>query len=277
MSRCRAFVAIALLVSSAAGCASIATGDPTVPREPGRSGLHAPSDQVVFQVSSGGGYVPYAVAMGARPALTIYGDGRAFTLRESRTYLGAPPGLARGSVPVATLRRLAGRAARSGLFGHIDLGTPQVTDLGSTTVIFRPGTAAAQQASAYALSFRDADGGLTAIQRQWRADLRDLIKELTAAVRHPGGSEWLPASIDVTEPVSDSAASGTPRAWPGPVPERLLALHRGGGRCGVLSGAGARRVYLAARINSGTRWRVAGRVRQLIVRPLLPGERGCRA
>lgn len=258
--------AAVLAVLFLAGCASSAGG---TRRDPGPP----PPGQVVFQVTTDGGYEGYATALARRPALSVYADGRVLRAATSRTSTGAPAGLTTGTVAPGTLRRLVDEARRSGLFDGADLGVPQVTDLATTAVTFRPGTGPSRRVAAYALELTAADGRLTTAQRVHRAQLRRLIDELGRAVRT--GTEYRPARVDVTEPAVRGVRRDGARPWPGPRPDGLLTRTRAGGRCGVLTGDTATRVYRAARGAPGIAWTVGGGVRPLVVRPLLPGERGC--
>lgn len=254
------------------GCASAIDGPPSGPPRHDRP----PAGQIVFQDETGGGFVPYEYTLTNRPWLTIYGNGDAYVISDPDGSAQFPVAFRRGQVSATRLDALVDEAGRSGLFDHADFGTPYVTDLGTTRMTFRPGRSPAHSAQAYALSFTEGDGDLTPRQRANRAALRALEHRLRDSVVFPDGpaTEWAPARIDVTE-VEDTSAHDTAVPWPGPDPSTLLTTHTSRGACGMVTGADAARLYRAAREHNDTRWTVDGTERILIVRALLPGERGC--
>lgn len=230
---------------------------------------------MVFQVSHGASMVGPDVYLAARPTVTIYGSGDAYVIprAENSWYAGGPVALARGTVPMAELRTLVRDAANQALFDHADYGTAQVTDAGDSAFTFRPGRAAAHALTVYALDTDEADSTLTSQQAANRQALRTFERRLRSSVVRL--KPWLSRRVDVTE-VSDSGLVGADRAltWPGPPLDPLLTAHQRG-RCGVLSGQVAQRVYLAAVRHATMRWLDHGTGRTLVLRALLPGEAGC--
>ncbi|WP_460604456.1 hypothetical protein [Jatrophihabitans fulvus] len=256
-----------------AGCSSAVPGRPSADPPPE---LTAPAGQVVFQVTAAGGYVPSDYRTASRPAVTVYGDGRAFVLDPTprRSWSGQPVQLQRGTVDRAALRDLVADAHRSGLFDDVDFGDPRITDLGTTAVTFRPGAAPAAKASAYALGYEDDDvTGLDDRQRLLRAELRRFIGRLQDGVT--GATAWRPDRVDVR--VAEGEPDGSPRPWPGPDLSRVLGNVRtnGGPVCGVLTGDDAGRVFTAARDSGDITWTDGARTVALVVRALLPGEPAC--
>lgn len=272
-----ASIAAILLVGTSA-CSSVLPGrpgsdPPTFDPDPG---------QVVFQVRGGvGGLAPANYYLGSRPTVTIYGNGDAYVVRETvdhRSYPGRPIAFVKGTVPGATLRDLVRDAARSGLFDGADYGEVQITDVGDTSVTFRPDRRPARRVSVYALDIDSADDSLAPHQRLNRQALRVLEHRLADSVVTPDAQEpapWPPTRVDVTAPHPGGSDADDPAApWPGPALDRLLTSHQRG-RCGVLSGRDAQRVYLAARQHGTTHWREGTTDRTLVIRALLPGEAGC--
>jgi hypothetical protein len=265
--------AVALLAS---GCASstggAGVGGGTQSQPPG-----LPAGLVVFQVETSGGFVPIDYALGGRPSLTIYGDGTAFTVVEDDTYHPVIA-LQQGSVDADTLGALIEAAGSSGLFGDVDFGTPGVTDLGTTTLSFRPQPGAAQRASAYALGFDD-DGpssGLSAEQQNRRHALSALIKDLVESVTYPtAGGSWTPNRVEVLDLSDSSPNDAHPTQWPGPDLSAVLTLKTANGPCGEVSGADAAAVFSAARDARSSAWISDDRTYHLVVRALLPGESAC--
>jgi hypothetical protein len=264
------------MVLAVAGCASSAGNEPgggeTSAPPPG-----LPAGLVVFQVETSGGFVPIDYALGSRPTLTIYGDGTAFVTKDEDTYHPVVA-LRLGSVDSDRLAELIDAADSSGLFGDVDFGRPGVTDLGTTTLAFRPRPGAPRTASAYALGFGDGDGasGLSMEQQARRHALSALIGDLVDSVTVPaGGGTWTPDRVGVTEltdsPTNDKQAT----AWPGPDLTALLSEHTKTGPCGELSGADAAAVFAAARAATSSTWTDEGKTYHLVIRALLPGEPAC--
>jgi hypothetical protein len=266
-----------LAVGVAAGCASRHEGTPTfIPTL-----TELPAGQAVFQLyASGGGFEPLGATIARRPSLTIYGDGTAYVMADlSQSQIGGAPWVLRkGRVPTPTLTRLAEDAAGSELFAGADFGTPQITDLGDTTLGFHPDRTPERMASAYALQVTDADEHLTGTQATNRRALRTFIDRLQDAVALPDSPDrgrWTPDRVDVIERTGTSSGGAEPIPWPGPALPGLLTARSRFGGCGILSGPAAAKLYAAARAHDSTRWTVGGVEKAIIVRALLPGEKGC--
>lgn len=226
---------LALLVPALAGCAAILPGGGHVDAP-----APAPAGQVVFRVEPElGGLAPAAAFRSARPLVTVYGDGTAFTAEPGRS----PDTvwiLRRGHVDGADLRRLTERAQRSGLFAGADFGEPRITDVGTTVATFHPAGAPARRIAVYALGIDDIDDQLAPIQRAHRAVLRSFLREISGVVR--GEREWTPDRVELVGP---------------------------GERCRAVTGAEAGRLYRAA-LTAPTPDRSSP-----VLRGLLPGELAC--
>lgn len=227
--------------------------------------------QVVFQLGYLPGFTGPAGYLGARPSVTVYGNGDAYLIAAGE---GTDPGaVMKGTVPVAALGDLVRDAHSSGLFDGADYGTVPIVDAGGTRFTFRPDRAAAHTVTVQALDIDDEDDTLTWLQRTHRQALRRLEQRLRDSVVNP--TAWLPSRIDVTAVSDGTSDASTPvRPWPGTPLDALLTVHPRG-RCGVLAGPDARRVYHAARRHGPTRWLDSGTTFTLVIRALLPGEPGC--
>lgn len=270
-------IALSALAVVVAGCASSAgtgtgAGGGTGSPEPG-----LPADLVVFQVETSGGFVPIDYALGGRPTLTIYGDGTAFTTVDEDTYHPVVA-LRQGSVDAATLDQLIDAASSSGLFGDVDYGMPGVTDLGTTTLTFRPQAGGRQSASAYALGFGDGDSlsGVSTAQQELRHALSRMITDLVQSVDYPAdGGSWTPTHVEVTKLTGSPVDDLHTTPWPGPDLTSLLTSTTGNGPCGELSGADAATVFDAARAERSSSWTAENKTYHLVIRALLPGEVAC--
>lgn len=270
-------VVAVLFVVSACGAEPIAGpagGPDTTTTNPPPGEL--PADQVVWQVESGGGLVPMETTAASVPVVTIYGDGRVFVATWPRPR--GPARLQAAKVDAGDLAAFLAEAERSGLFQQepVEMGDPQVTDLGTTAALLHT-TGAARRVSAYAFG-NDFDDGLTVDQRARRHELGRLLDAGRAL--GAGARPWHPDRVRITD-VSDLSDRGpdpgSEPPWPGPAlaafPTDRDAFP---GPCLVVADATAPALYDAALANPGTTWQVGGQVRSMVVAPLLPGSEGCR-
>ncbi len=234
------------------------------------------ADQVIWQVQTGGGFVPYSVAATDVPELTVFGDGRAYVAaHDDQRDSDHPVSILLGTIPDAGLAALVSGAEASGLFERddTDFGDPQVTDLPSTTVTFQ-GTGGAHTVGAYALG--DAfDDDLPEAQQQRRRALTDLIDAAERLVQD--AEPWVPDRVRVTD-VSESGVRSTPSVtWPGPAFAELYPEPSPGtaSRCAAVTGAHAAAVFEAAQGNDGIWWVQGGEDRALVVAAVVPGEEVC--
>jgi hypothetical protein len=268
-------IAISAITLAIAGCASSAGQGTPVGGGTGTEVPGLPAGLVVFQLETSGGFVPIDYALGTQPTLTIYGDGTAFATVDEDTYHPVVA-MRKGSVDADTLDQLIEAASSSGVFGDVDYGMPGVTDLGTTTLDFRPQEGKPLSASAYALGFGDGASGLSADQQEQRHALSALIHDLVESVTYPAdGGEWTPTHVEVMD-LADSPPGDTPStAWPGPDLTSLLTLHADTRRCGELFDAEAATVFSAARAAKSSSWTADNKTYHLLVRALLPGEVAC--
>lgn len=282
-------VALALL----GACAQRGDVDGPGSGPPADPPLAAEAEDIVFQVTTGGGFVALDVHLTTMPSLTVYGDGRALVAEPGQ---GWSPGdmvpVAEGRVDDGEMDALVGAAQSSGLFdGDVpDFGSPAITDVGGTTVTFDDGHGAAATVDAYALDEYGDDysheSNLDDGQRERRRALRGLITAAEDAV--DATTPYRPDRLRVFDmtgygSISDDSRDGSAADWLGPDFAALFADADDADDddfdppCAVVDGADVTAVAdAAAGRATGTRWRDAsGDVRPLVLRPLLPGESDC--
>ena len=243
-----------------------------------------PADQVVWQVDTGGGFVPYAFVAADVAEVTIYGDGRIFVsvprdLAETASEL-VPRAvqLALGTVPQAELREFLDDVTASGVVDEsIDFGELMVSDLPSTTVRV-DGFDGPAEVSVYALTL-DFEDGLTGPHQQARSELNDLIEQsrLLADDVEP----WVPDRVEVIDlAIPDGPPSVETTEWPGPPFVDVFGTDEpdatsDGPRCAELAGDSAAEVFAAALVADQPFVDGSGAELQVVVKALLPGEDAC--
>ncbi|MBX3314300.1 MAG: hypothetical protein KF906_08260 [Actinobacteria bacterium] len=271
--------------SSSEGRSPIEPIDTTIPED--ASAARFPKDQIVWQVHTAGGLVPEVSWAAQRPTLTIYGDGRAFIVAPGldRRY-DQPIELRSGTVARDDLAVFVAQAEASGLFEpDVDLGTPDVTDMATTTVVLHGG-GDPQSVSAYALGGRfDADLSDDLVRR--RETLRRLLSSAEALVDEP--EAWTPSRVRVLRLADDATYEAKPDAdpdaeppeWSGPDLDAFGALASGSDGsetvlgCTEVDGSAAGDLFDAAKDNPLPRWKVGGIERTIVVVALLPDEPAC--
>jgi len=246
-----------------------------------------PRDQIVWQARTTGGLVPQVAWAAQRPSLTIYGDGRFFVAAPGLDRrFDQPIQLRHGTVDREDLAVFVAQAQASGLFdADVELGSPDVTDMASTTVLLH-GTGDAVRISAYALGGRfDTDLPSDAVRN--RETLRRLLSSAEELVPEP--ASWSPTRVRVLrlpddatfEPKPDADPDAEPAVWPGddpttfdqPAPADIGSTSILG--CTEVTGAAAGELFDAALGNPLPTWDVGGHVRTIVVVALLPDEPAC--
>lgn len=254
-----------LAAGGLAGCGAGGDSDPVDP---------LPADRLVFGVSGGGsGFSPPIFAALQSPYLVVYGSG--LVLRADDGPLRAVPSrYVRAQVDPVRVARFVADVERSQVLQG-DLGSPQVTDLGSTRVWVH-GAGERQQVTPYAFD-EQFDEYLPWPARRRRRRLRAVIAEAGALVGDAGGA-YVPPRVVVLEQLADEDDRSSAPRWPGPTPATFLhrptGYVRGALACGALTGDAAATVYAAALDNPEQRWLVGDTVRVLAVNPL-PVEIDC--
>lgn len=230
----------------------------------------------VIRISVGGGFSPYGADFAAVPTLVL-ADGTAFTGGAITLEYPGPPIL-----PVTTGRLsrqqvdgLLDAAKAAGLTRTRDYGQPGVTDVGTTTIsVVIDGTTSTT--AVYALGYEGGPGdGLTAAQREARADVAEFVREVGDAVSAAATGSFEPTAYQVLATPSQPASSyedPKPNELDWPVPAKPLAE----GPCQDLTGADAAAFRSAlGKASQITVWRSGGRDWQVIARATLPGDDPC--
>lgn len=258
-----------------------ATSTTTTPTGPGGGSGPGP-DEVVWQETTSGGFVPEAYTATEVPAVTIYADGRIFVQRAvPDATAGHPAELEQGQIADGDLQAFLSSAEASGLFGgDVDFGTLGITDQASTSVSLRT-VGRARTIDVYALGFALPTGdpesiGLSPGQVTRRTDLTELL----ATATNLGGDRkaYLPERIRATSfgPIGVTDETGEPLPWPGPAFTQFPEPTNGSASsCLVIEGKDARVVYKTALEAGTTAWTDNGETRTVVVAPLLPGQEGC--
>lgn len=210
------------------------------------------SDRVVASAWTGGGY-PLAQNPNFRTVhFRLYADGRLLTASDADRH-GVP------SYRIAELSSSAARDLRADFHGAtsaVDFGFVPVADVGYTHVrVAYEGRTAYTSINALAMT-----GGLTRDQRASRERLSALIDSTTDG----HAREYLPEAFEVRRIAADSPTIQL--EWPGPD----LPVNA----CGHLGADAYADFPETFRQGNAYTWR--GEAFTLWLRPLLPGETGCR-
>lgn len=244
-----------------------------------------PADQVVFQASTAGGFVPAMVVVSHVPEVTVYGDGRVFVTDPNPTSWSQPTKVQVGQADMASFGAFV--AGLDPAMLDADFGQPSITDMPNTVVRMQT-TGKEASTSVYALGSDDSGGidptalGMTEAQIEARQKLADLIDQ--ARDLAPTTKPWTPDRVRVVE-LDDGGAEVEPGnaalpPWPGPALSTLLTPRTTEGivlACGEVSGADAAALFEAAAANQIGVWSAEGRNRTLVVVAVLPGEDACAA
>jgi hypothetical protein len=282
-----------LLVGLAAACADddevVAGGDGTSTTGGTRAGDPADvfehgtgPDDVVVQVTTGGGLVPIGLAVTTLPSFTLLGDG---TVVEPGVVTAIYPGpaislLTARHVEEADIQALLARAHDLGLLANdVDYGLPGVSDAPTTEVTITV-SGRTYTHTVYALGFEDeSSSGLTDEQVADRRQLRELLDSLTAttgAEHEPYQPERIAVYTLGEYEQPDPMLEQTPVEWPLATPPAPFEGHGFG--CLVVEGTDVETLLATlADANQATPWVVEGvDVEQsLVFRPLVPGDGAC--
>ena len=252
------------------------------------------ADELVLRVEVGGGLVPPGWILSELPTISIYGDGRVITQGpQIELYPGpALPNLLVSRVSEEGLQRILADARDAGLLGPDGrFDYPGIVDA-PTTVFTTNAEGATHVVSAYALGLGEDTSVLSPADAAARADLADFAARLGDL---PGwlGSDVISAETPYEfDAIRIYAQRATPVAQdPGPSPsvvdwplstplaafgDPFRATAEPALRCGVVAGDDLATIRPAlASANQLTWWRSGGETWSLILRPLLPDERGC--
>jgi hypothetical protein len=240
------------------------------------------ADEVVIEVSRGGGLAPPAVRVGdSLPRVWISGDGH--YLRQVAPAADTPAlvKLEERRIPEATLQNLLTEANNAGLLSDsTDFGTPRIFDAVNTRLlVVTDGKRHDVLVRALGYPVADLDAATVAA--------RERVSRLINLLEHPeriagagAPRTYTPTAVAVwvlgpaaastavpaaTWPLGDLATVGTPTDWPAP-----------SARCLLQTGDDLHAVDAAAAgITRSAPWHSGNALWQIAMRPLLPDEHTC--
>ena len=283
MTRTLALLTAALLTAGCAGQAGGGAGAPSS-SPPEQSGAGTPDEGLVLQVSHVGGSTTPSTTFARLPLVSVYADGRVITEGPVIMIYPAPalPNVQVARIDPARVEELVQRALDAGVGRDVDLGTPPVADVPSTrfTVVTDSGTEVTEVHALQEGLFPDPEAaGLTEQQVAARADLQDLLTDLTAVDTPTESYDAASIAAVVTAYTeADDAVPEQPEVpWPGPPLPGEPLEERLGISCVTARGEAADAVLeAAAGANQATPWTSADGSRwSVLLRPLLPHESGC--
>ena len=208
MGRLAAALAIVGIAATGGGCGEKDEPEGGSP-PPSPPALPAGAEEVVLEAASGGGYVPVVDMRREFPDAVLYGDGRLITAVPGDPEDDAAiPELQVTQLDDAEVGELALAARDAGVGEDVDYGTPDITDLPTTTVTLRT-QAGTEEASAYGLGFDDADAGVSGEQEEARRELSEFVDSLVERAGEP----FEPEAYVVTSIASGGVGEGGLR-WP---------------------------------------------------------------
>jgi hypothetical protein len=249
--------------------------------------------EVVVRVEVGGGFVTPQYNLTQPPGFTLYGDGTVIVTGPMIEIFPQPamPNLQKASISQKAIDKVLSAAKQAGLFTNdVDYGTPNITDVGTTTITIKAG-GKTYTSSIYAFGFEQMpDGvtvdGLTQAQVQAReevtkfvAKVQDLDVFLSTTLKW---EQYAFTSLavfsqlsDPNSPVYDTTDVQPNRLnWPlGDLSTLGEAVQPDGFRKVVVSGDQIPRLQpLLGQATQITLWKSGEREYYLYFRPLLPDE-----
>lgn len=193
-------------------------------------------DDVVFEYSEVGGFVPRSLAFQNPPVILVTGDGRVFTAGAQIAIFPGPmlPAIQVQTISELGIQRLLAAADEAGLFAEIDYAQdPRVADASTTEVTINvDGNTWGHQA--YALGIGDGPGQADSEVADEREALSNFIAQLSDFTALVGTEELGPTEIfepteylfealvvDNPSDYSDGDSEPTIVAWPAGVTVRL--------------------------------------------------------
>ena len=240
------------------------------------------SDEVVIEVSSGGGLALPAVRVSDTvPRIWISGDGRYLQQVARGADAPALTTLEERRIPEAALQRLLGDASDAGLLADSpDYGTPKIFDAVNTrVVVVAEGRRNDVLVRALGYPVTDLDTATVAARKRV-SDFIDVLEHPENITGAGDPHSYAPTAVAVfvlgpaaasdtaapaTWPLGDLATVGSPTDWPAP-----------SARCLVVTGADLQAVEAAAAgITRFAPWRSGDVLWDIAMRPLLPDEHTC--
>jgi hypothetical protein len=278
-----------LLVTVAALASACADRSTVSPEQPATSYPRG-ADELVFRISTAGGFIAPQQTLQQTPSFSLYGDGRAIIQgAQTEIYPGpALPSMIVVSITPAGVQALVADAVAAGLRNDRSYSTMSVSDMPTTTFTLNVG-GKTHITTVYGLGAgTGGQPGMSATERNARAALERLSTEVTD-LRHalPAGSvgpdrPYAPDGLRVFVQPYDGQRDPMPHepeiAWPLPTPLASFGQETSGPsvRCGAVTGSDLPGLLkLAASANQLTRWQSDGTDYSLTFRVLLPDEHGC--
>ncbi len=273
---------LAVFVVVIAGCSHTENKDQNDTASGRSTQFSGASDEVVIEVSSGGGLAPPVVRVGdSLPRVWISGDGRYLRQLARGADTSALVALEERRIPEAALQNLLAEASDAGLLAESpDYGTPKIFDAVNTRiVVVAQGRRHDVLVRALGYPVADLDAATVAA--------RERVSHFIDVLEHPEGiggvgapRTYTPTGLAVfvlgpaaasaatpaaTWPLGDLATVGTPIDWPVP-----------SARCLVATDAERQAVEAAAAgITRNAPWRSGNTLWEIAIRPLLPDEHTC--
>ena len=174
-------VAIVLTVAACGGTEPGGEDSSTSSTGPDGSIAHPTgANEVVLQVTVGGGFVPVEYNLTLVPQFSLYGDGTVIVAGPVPAIYPGPalPNLQTTVISEEAIQAILSAAKEAGLFDTtVDYGQPGITDVATTTIVINAdGTT--YRSDIYALGMESGAGGLTLEQQQARAAVNDLVGKL---------------------------------------------------------------------------------------------------
>ncbi len=287
MRAIRSVVAAAMLLLAACGGVTGGGAGGTGPTGGGAIAHPTGPDDLVLRVEDVGGFVPVEYALTRVPSWSLFGDGRLIVVGpQIEIYPGpALPNLIVSRISEEGVQAILAAAREAGLMeGDARYHHPCVTDA-PTTVFTVVADGRTSRVSADALDLEagacpDVDEEARAALRAFRDRLTDLASWLpTGSIGPEEPYEAEAIRVYVTSYRGEPDLPQEPIAWPLATPlsrfgDPASALEEA--RCGVVTGDDLRTLRpLFERANQLTPWESEGERFGLLLRPLLPDERGC--
>jgi hypothetical protein len=243
------------------------------------------ADEVVVDVSRGGGYVPVEYAAGTPPEFRLYGDGTVIVPAAGEREAARIPELDTYQLSSDGVRAVLAAAAEAGLLApELDYGQPSVTDNPTTTVTVNVNGQTFFQA-AYALDFDlEGDFGVSSEQQERRRALSEFVEFVAGLPERQPDLLTTPPQAYEPAVVEAHAFESSEREhtldWPG----RAFSQEPSGSGsdCVVIRGTELAEVMQALEaapasspLVSPITWRSAGSRWTIGFRVVLPGERPC--
>jgi hypothetical protein len=282
-------VILALGACGAGGPGTGGGGDSTTTSTPGDSIVHPTSkNEVVFQISEGGGFVPVEYNITMLPQFSLYGDGRVVVSGPVIAIYPGPalPNLQTTIIPEEAVQAILSAAREAGLLDlTFDYGQPGITDVSTTTFVVNAG-GTLHRSDVYALGMESGAGGLTMEQQTARAalnDLRSKLIDLSAFVS--GEIAWAPYEYSAlavySQVVDPSVTTDSTDVMPGRLDWPLADLSTlgeevpAGFRRAVVSGKDLATLQQEPPLEKATAitlWKSGDHEYHVFFRPLLPDE-----